>query len=62
MSKSKSQTPHNEQRTTSKARLFLLVDIRDFFSDLGSVDEKTRKKALKMTSSLVIFRAYFNIS
>ena len=29
-------------------------------SDLGSGDEK--KKALKMTSSLVIFRAFFLIS
>ena len=32
-----------------KARFFLLVDLQDFFSDLGS---GTRKKALK------IFRAF----
>ena len=34
-----------------KARFFLLVDLRDFFSDLGSGDEKKiNKKVLKMTS------------
>ena len=30
--------------------MFLLVDLQDFFSDLGSGDEKKKKKALKMTS------------
>ena len=30
----------------------------NFFSDLGSGDEK-KKKALKMTSQLVIFRVFF---
>ena len=43
-----------------KARFFLLVDLRDFFSDLGSGGrKKINKKALKMTSKLVIFRAFF---
>ena len=40
--------------------IFSLVDLRDFFSDLGSGDEKKKRKiALKMTSQLVIFRAFF---
>ena len=34
-------------RPMGKARVFLLVDLQDFFSDLGSGMEK---KALKMTS------------
>ena len=38
-----------------QARTFLLVDLRDFFSDLGSEDER---KALKMTSQLFIFRVF----
>ena len=43
-----------------KARIFLLVDLGDFFSDLGSGGrKKINKKALKMTSELVIFRAFF---
>ena len=43
-----------------KARFFLLVDLRDFFLDLGSGGrKKINKKALKMTSSLVIFRAFY---
>ena len=34
-----------------KARIFLLVDLRDFLSDLGSGElKKNNKKALKMTS------------
>ena len=46
--------------STCKARIFLLVDLRIFFLDLGSGDEKKiNKKALKMTSQLVIFRAFF---
>ena len=36
---------------STKARIFLLVDLRDFFSDLGSGGRKSiNKKALKMTS------------
>ena len=43
-----------------KARIFLLVDLLEFFSDLGSGErKKINKKALKMTSSLVTFRAFF---
>ena len=35
----------------NKARFFLLVDLWDFFSDLGSRGrKKINKKALKMTS------------
>ena len=35
----------------TKARFFLIVDLRDFFSDLGSGRrKKINKKALKMTS------------
>ena len=30
--------------TMGKARIFLLVDLRDFFSDLGSGDKKNKKK------------------
>ena len=30
-------------------QIFVLVDLRDFFSDLGSGDKKINKKALKMT-------------
>ena len=34
-----------------KARIFLLTDLQDFFSDLGSEGRKKKnKKALKMTS------------
>ena len=34
-----------------KAKIFLLVDLREFFSDLGSGGrKKINKKALKMTS------------
>ena len=34
-----------------QARIFLLVDLREFFSDLGSGGrKKINKKALKMTS------------
>ena len=40
------------QMRQDKARLFLLVDLRIFFSDLGS-----GKKALKMTNWLLIFRS-----
>ena len=37
----------------------LLVDLREFFSDLVSGGWKNKnKKALKMTSWLVIFRAF----
>ena len=40
----------------TKARIFLLVDLQDFFSDLGwGGRKKINKKALKM----VIFRAFF---
>ena len=36
---------------TGKARFFLLVDLRESFSDLGSGGQKKiNKKALKMTS------------
>ena len=49
-----------------RPEFFLLVDIRGFFfSDLGSggTKKKINKKTLKMTSQLVIFRAFFfNIS
>ena len=35
----------------SKARIFLLVDLREFFSDLPlGGEKKNNKKALKMTS------------
>ena len=35
----------------NKARIFLLLDLQDFFSDLGSEGRKIKiKKALKMTS------------
>ena len=40
--------------------MFLLVDLQEFCSDLSVVGRK--KNALKMTSGLVIFRAFFNIS
>ena len=49
----------------TKARIFLLVDVRDFFiryrvGDIGSGRrKKINKKALKMTSKLVIFRVVF---
>ena len=33
-----------------KARIFLLVDLRDFFSNLGSRAKKNKKKTLKKTS------------
>ena len=36
---------------SGKTRIFLLVDLRGFFSDLGSGGrKKINKKALKMTS------------
>ena len=38
---------------------FLLLDLRDFFSDLGSRDEK---KALSFSELFFIFRAFFLIS
>ena len=42
------------------ARIFFLVDIWEFFSDFGLGGRKKKeKKALKMTSSLVIFKALF---
>ena len=46
----------------SKARIFLFVDLQEFFSDLGSGGRE--KKALKMTSQLVFFNwsYYFLIS
>ena len=36
----------------AEARFFLLVDLREFFSDIGSGGgaKKNNKKALKMTS------------
>ena len=40
---------------------FLLVDLRDF-SFRFRVGEEKGGKALKMSSQLVIFRAFFNIS
>ena len=46
-----------------KARIFLLVDLRDFFFRFRVGGWKiVNKKALKMTSWLVIFWAFFNIS
>ena len=52
-----------------KARIFLLVDLRELFFRFGvGRTKKINKKALKMTSQLVIFRAFiyflffFNIS
>ena len=43
-----------------KAINFFLVDLRGEKSDLGSgVTKKINKKALKVTSKLVIFRAFF---
>ena len=42
-------------------QFFLLVDLRDF-SFRFRVGEEKGGKALKMTSQLVIFRAFFNIS
>ena len=42
------------RNTLPKARIFLLVDLREFLSDLGS---GTKKKALKMTELF-----FFNIS
>ena len=49
-----------------KARMFLLVDLRGFFFRfrVWGTKKKKIKKALKMTSQLVIFRAFFffNIS
>ena len=38
-------TRHSISHCTGKARIFLLVDLREFFSDLGSGGRK--KKALK---------------
>ena len=50
----------SSQTKGAEARIFLLVDLRGFFSDLGSTGRKQiNKKALKMTSQLVIFRAFF---
>ena len=40
---------------------FLLVDLREFFSDLGSGGPKKNTKALKMTSQSFFF-FFFNIS
>ena len=50
--------------TYDKARIFLLVDLRDFFFRfrVGGDEKKNNKKALKMTSELVIFRAFFLFS
>ena len=45
-----------------KARIFLLVDLRGKkirFRVGGTKKNKKNKKALKMTSQLVIFRAFF---
>ena len=42
---------------TNLGQKFLYVDLRDFFSDIGSGGDEN--KALKMTSRLVIFRAFF---
>ena len=45
---------------STAALVFYLLILGKFFSDSGSGDEKkTRKKTLKMTSWLVIFRAFF---
>ena len=41
---------------------FFISCFTGFFSDLGREDEKNNKKALKMTSELVIFRAFFSFS
>ena len=45
----------------TQARFFLLVDLREFFFRfrVGGVRKKINKKALKMTSWLVIFRAFY---
>ena len=61
------QVPHLAQDTTLesdkntiKARCFLLVDLQEFFFRLRvGGTKKINKKALKMTSELVIFRAFF---
>ena len=42
----------------NKARIFLLVDLREIFFRFR-VGGTRKKKALKMTSQLVIFRAFF---
>ena len=40
-----------------KAKIFLIVDLREFFFRFRVGGDK--KKALKMTSCLVIFRGFF---
>ena len=39
-----------EMTTTGKARIFLLVDLREFFFRFRVEGTKKKKKALKMTS------------
>ena len=49
----------------AKARLFLLVDLQDFFSDLGSGDEKKKNKSFENDQltghfqTLFFLRAFF---
>ena len=50
-------TQCDEGRPIAEARVFLLVDLWNFFSDQGSGGGGAKKKALNMTSL-----AFFNIS
>ena len=65
---------HNQlfQSWSHKARIFLLVDFRDFFSDLGSGGRKKIKKKKSSENDqltghfqsffFVIFRAFFSFN
>ena len=45
------EKPADDNKSMNKARIFLLVDLRDFFTDLGSRGrKKNNKKALKKTN------------
>ena len=51
MTKKHAKVPSRERvKLGSWARIFLLVDLQEFFSDIGSGErKKINKKALKMT-------------
>ena len=42
-----------------RPELFLLVDLREFFSDLGSGDEKNKKKSSENDQSTGHFQSFF---
>ena len=49
---------YHDGRSIAEAKFFLLVDLRECYSDLGSGDEK---EALK-TTSLLVTLSFYNIS